>query len=107
MFSYRITSKRQPSPSLSGKGSADKYSGDEFKERVFRKSLRANRKVFAPGTTVKINGSQHTGIIDEVITEFSKIKWDNNKPFYLVVKVPDGRCFIAHPSQITKVKVKS
>jgi hypothetical protein len=55
-----------------------------------------------------VAGTSKFGVVEEIYSDSSKVKWEGSKPFYITIKMDeDGRVFVAHPSQINKVKKRS
>ena len=101
MISYRISS---PSEGLLQRENIHRIlpTNPKFKEVTYNRVFESCR--FFAGDRIKMRGTSKHGVVTEVITELDKVKWDKNRPHFIVVKFDEhgDKEFLAHPSQLRK-----
>ena len=78
----------------------------DYKQHTFNRVF--GNCVLFKGDRVKLKGSNKEGTVIDVLTslELDQVKWDKNRPHFIVVKF-DGtdKEYLAHPSQLRKRRV--
>lgn len=78
----------------------------DYKQHVFTR-VYGNCPLFQ-GDRVKVRGTNKEGTVIDVLNslELDQVKWDKNRPHFIVVKL-DGtdKEYLAHPSQLRKRRV--
>lgn len=72
----------------------------DYKEHIFRSAF-ANCPIHE-GDLVKVKGTPQRGKVMKVEHDFKKVKWNQNKPEFIIVEI-DEQLYTTHPSRLKRV----